>query len=158
MPVFFLPYLLTLEKTLGTDKWLRLTPTRPWATLLAKVALALLLSLGISGVCLLAFGGSVTLAGLGGMLATTLTSTLIFTLLSLLLGNFAAVVLTFIWSTVAPMLLALLPNTLREPVAAALPGLDFNHWGGPGQGVRMAAAALYAALTGWLVWKQQPKW
>lgn len=158
--VLFLPYLLTLDKQLGTEKWLWTTPIRPWKQIAQKWALSMLLAILIGAVSMLMIWGHFDVTMFLNQLVIALSTSVTFTALSLLLGSFVAVfVVSLVWSTIAGYLVLLLPPELRGPLNAALPGLELaNFSSGEFQEVRIMAHVFLLSLIAVLIRQKGPRW
>ena len=148
-------YLLTLEATHGTGKWIFTTPVTPPRLAAAKVLATALFAL-------LSFLFAVGLAGelppgreLGLGSLATLSSLLTLTWLSGLLRHFAAVLVAgMVWMQAAPWLLKLLPQTVQPWAWSVLPGLGLTHFEDTAHNAARIFAHLFYLLLAWAVWRR----
>ncbi len=148
-------YLLTLEATLGTGKWIFTTPVTPPRLAAAKALttalfalLSFLLAVGLAGE--LPPGREL---GLGGL--AVLSSLLTITWLSGLLRHFAGVLIVgMVWMQAAPWLLKLFPQAVQPWAWSVLPGLGLTHFEDTAHNAARILAHLFYLLLAWAVWRR----
>lgn len=158
--VLFLPYLLTLEQHLETEKWLWTAATPPWKMLLHKWILCVLISTLLGVLSMVVLWQGFDAAEFATQLATALSTSLTFSALSLALGSFAGVLtVSLVWSTICPSLLLLMPDKWQAPLQAALPGLELTDFAaGEAMGIRISAHLILLVVTCLLVRRKMPRW